>query len=153
MRLLSIFSVGLFLTTLLSACATPSGGPDMMWKSQVGQYGENVRIFNEEIKSFAKADDMQIFAVCEALLETRDYGRLFACLDNMDARIAQDNFSVMMMSVEGLDLMSKVTRARGLLDLGEIEKARAVAESSVMPDGFVSRGYYWIHHYGIRSLT
>ena len=42
-----------------------------MWKSQVGQYGENVRMFDKDVKTFEQADDMQIYAVCEALLETR----------------------------------------------------------------------------------
>ena len=141
------------LTILLSACATPGGGPDMMWKSQVGKYGENVRIFNEGIKTLAQADDMQIYAVCEALLETRDYGRLFTCLDEMDRRIEQGTYSAMMMSAEGVALMSKILRARGLLDLEESQKARAVAASSVLPDTIFGAATFWINHYGVRALA
>jgi CHAT domain-containing protein len=125
----------------------------MMWKSQVGQYGENVRMFDQGVKTFDQADDMQIYAVCEALLETRDYGRLFPCLDNMDRRIEQGTYSVFMMPTEGMALMSKLLRARGLLDLGEIENALVVAESTTLPNTITGKSAYWLGYYGIRALT
>jgi hypothetical protein len=153
MRLFLTVSTFFLLTFFISACTTPGGGPDMMWKSQAGQYGENVWMFDQGVKTFEQADDMQIYAVCEALLETRDYGRLFPCLDNMDRRIEQGTYSVFMMPTEGMALMSKLLRVRGFLDLGEIEKALAVAESTTLPNTITGKSAYWLGYYGIRALT
>lgn len=123
MRLFFTISTFFLLTLLISACATPGGGPDMMWKSQARQYGENVRMFDQGVKTFEQADDMQIYAVCEALLETRDYGRLFPCLDNMDRRIEQGTYSVFMMPTEGMAL-------------SDYDKALEAVERNTSPSGF-----------------